>query len=347
MSALPQIEYHPNGYPQLGLQARTLKVRYRSNANVRTLRKRLEQWEHAHGNPLFEARHLEKLDSRLAHELVNVYVALRERYPQVRLAFIEFAGKGGGDRLAETTSYSSMVPITQTLMLKRARYRHLDAQELLSLTFDDGMDQKTYDALALETAYIHEDCALDPTASGCLEFFTLHKKREHQKVFQERERKRELNALREVPARNLGSVTSMAANALIHEFGHLVEAEILKSGYKAAEKVYRRLSEFVFDSKNPKAAQWRYHLINYPAGAWPVHGSRAGGVLRKRATRNALREPIRQKLSKYAASYREELFAEAFAAAYSGETRTTRRQLNPFLIEIYRQGIGRKPNRKM
>lgn len=337
-----QIEYHPDGYPKLGLVARTLRVRYRKNANVCTLRRRLEKWEHSHNNPLFEARHLEKLDSRLAHELVHVYVAMRERYPQVRPDYIEFAGKDNGDRLASSVSYPGLVPVTRNLLATYPNLEHVDAQILLDLAYEKEIDVRTQTALHKESAYLYEDETRDPTASGRIEIGSMFRRKwAYHRHVRRSNRRNEQASARGAGPDNMLWETSEAAGGLIHEFGHLVDAEIQVRGYRSAERVYRRLSEVVLDNKNPKDTQWRYHLINYPAYENNlIKGSGQGGVVRRRSTRWALYYVIQQKLGVYATTYRDELFAETFALAYCGTTRKQRNQLTPFLKEIHNQGLG-------
>jgi len=350
MNKHTRLQYHPNGYPELGLVPRTFTARYRKDANLKVLRRRLEKWEIERGSPFFQARNLEKLNPKLAFELVNVYVAIRERYPQIRPDFVDFASNAiGDDAMAEAFSYSDTLPTVRRLMANYDTYDVLDGDDIIKIAKEENVDGKTLRKLRTEIRTFDEETVRDPSTSGAIffgdSFRNSHAYRKLLKFWDMRNRRAED---RGHAPRIIWAAVSAASFTLIHEFGHLVEAELMSRGYKPVERVYRRLSAIVLGASNPGERQWRYHLINYPTYDFTkVKGRFQGGPERRRETRKFLHHTIREKLGTYATTYRDELFAESFAQAHTAEKASLRREFRPFLHSLKAEGIGAKrlPNR--
>jgi hypothetical protein len=88
-------------YRRLGLEPVSIDLsRARGSASVRT---RLERWERGRSGAEFGALHLERLPFETARELVGVYVSLRERFPGVTPARVDFASRALGRLLGRAT----------------------------------------------------------------------------------------------------------------------------------------------------------------------------------------------------------------------------------------------------
>jgi hypothetical protein len=345
-----KLQYHPNGYPELGLVPRTFTARYRKDANLKTLRRRLEQWEIKQGSPFFQARNLEKINPKLAFELVNVYVAMRERYPQIRPDFVDFASKAvAADAMAEAFAYTDTLPTIRRIMAKYTTYNVLDGDDFLEIAKDEKIHGKTLRMFRDEARTIDAETVRDPSTVGAIFFGdSFSNSRNYRKLMQFWDMRNARAAERGHAPRTIWAAASPASFTLIHEFGHLVEAELSMRGYKPVERVYRRLSEIVLGVNNPSERQWRYHLINYPTYEFTkLKGRFRGGPERRRETKKSLHHIIREKLGTYATTYRDELFAESFAQAHAAERSGLRKELRPFLASLQAEGIGAKrlPNR--
>lgn len=340
MAIQERVQYHPNGYPHLGLVPRTLKIRYRDGADLHALRRKIERWERQQGNTSFEARHLEKLPAPLAYELANVYVAMRERFPEVKPDYIEFAGKESRKVLAWATNYGDSIPVVRELVASYDDLDPSDSEMLVEIAREEYKDARVIRALKVESYWMETDAIRNPAATGSIEFGDIfRKKRSYQQLLNFWIARNERAAQRGLPPRTLGNAVSAASFTLIHEFGHLVEAELLELGYRPVERVYRSLSEIVFGVKNPSDSQWRYHLVNYPAYSYTQHkGPREGGPTRRRETKRVLHMAIREQFGAYATTCRDELFAEAFAFTFGGTWRM-REDMKPFLKSLRHESL--------
>jgi hypothetical protein len=350
MSDHTRLQYHPNGYPELGLVPRTFTARYRKDANLKTLRRRLEKWEIERGSPFFQARNLEKINPKLAFELVNVYVAMRERYPQIRPDFIDFAAPHISEgAMAEAFSYSDTLPTVRRIMSNYDTLDVLDGEDILEIAKGENVDGKTLRRLRNEVRTLDEETVRDPGTSGAIFFGdSFRNSHAYRKLLQFWDLRNRRAEERGHAPRTIWAGVSPASFTLVHEFGHLVEAELMARGYKPVERVYRSLSEILLDVANPSERQWRYHLINYPTYDFTkVKGRFRGGPERRRETKKHLHHIIREKLGTYATTYRDELFAESFAQAHTAERTSLRNDLRPFLQSLRAEGIGAKrlPNR--
>jgi hypothetical protein len=345
-----RLQYYPHGYPELGLTPRTFTAHYRKDANLKTLRRRLERWETEHGSPFFQARNLEKINPKLAFELVNVYVAMRERYPQIRPDFIDFASRDiGPDAMAEALSYNDNLPTVRSIMSNYDTHDVLDSEDILEIAREENLDQITLRRLRDEVRTVDEETVRDPSTSGSIFFGdAFRNSRTYRKLLKFWDVRNKRAEERGHAPRTVWAAVSPASFTLIHEFGHLVEAELMVRGYKPVERVYRSLSEIILDVENPSERQWRYHLINYPTYEFTkIKGRFRGGPERRRETKKLLHHVIREKLGTYATTYRDELFAESFAQAHTAARPGLRRELRPFLQSLRAEGIGAKrlPNR--
>jgi hypothetical protein len=279
------------------------------------LARSVERWEAGRGNAGFGVRHACAHHVDVATELLSVYVTLRERFAAVRPDYLDLAADLGDGLSGAAWTYPDLFP-------------HLRARAAVSGTGDPH----TLLAMGGPVRRRERDSAAgvcDVTASGCIElskvFATRTGYRRHVAVVSTHETSRVAAGRCATPP----TETQLAVSTLVHEFGHLVDAEVGTRGVDALDAVYGELSAAVFGTR-PKISQWRYHLANYPALAGAVPGPYAGRGVRRRATRAALAVPIGSVLGRYAASSRDECFAEAFCFAHCGAP-PLRERLRPFI----------------
>lgn len=346
----PKVEYFPNGYPQIGLTARTLPLKFRTDANLLTLRKRLERWERAQGNHSFRARNLEKIPKALAFELVHVYVALRERFPDVQPDYIDFRVENDKNTLAYALSYSENYPMLRRIASDlELELVPLERNELYE-TAGEILPQPQEKRAAVAEAHAAWDVQVGNLfATGSISFGDVFATKTKYQGLLNYWARRNANAraagrpLRQPPVK-----VSAASMVFIHEFGHLVEAELMQRPYRQFEKVYDALTTAVL-GQEASPNQWRYHLVNYPTYSFTkVRGAHVGSKSRQRATRKALRRTIADTLGTYAPSTREELFAEAFTFSLTHAQRSVRSQLDPLQASLKDCGlrVRRLPNRR-
>lgn len=332
--------YHPHGYPELGLVAKTLQLRYRQDANLARLARRLERWEDANGNDGFEARNLTKLPVALAFELCHVYVAMRERYPQVKPDYVNFVASCGGKTLGLSTVYPSTFP---TLREAADAYEATDLESLLEVIRDDEDFSWRQQDLRRERSWLGD--TRNVARSGAIEFGDMFRTKKHYLALLDFWERRNARAvLLDKPLRTPELVTSAATFVLIHEFGHLVEGELLgNDGWERGEDVYAELSMALLGIDRPQPHQWRLHLINYPCFVAPesTYGPQQGGMERQATNRRALRHLIAEKLGTYAPVARDEIFAEAFAVSHCAR-RMRRIELSGMLRALERAGLRRR-----
>lgn len=339
-----KVQYHPNGYPQLGLVPRSIHIKYREGMTAATLKTRLERWERAHGNPKFQARRLTKLPAPLAYELVQVYISMRERFPEVKPDYINFYADLYKGTLGESLTYVDNLPVIQSLLstgvIDDTGLYGID--DLVEIVKDFGGSSGDLKALRNERAFIDQESVLNPLAAGVMSIGAIYShKRAYQKLLNFWVSINERSAAQGLTARAPEMGVSPAAFTLIHEFGHLVESKILVTKQANVEKVYKSLSEVVLGIKNAKPNQWRYHLINYPAYTYANgQGKHVGGQNRQRETRRVLRGAIRAKLGTYATVSRDEIFAEAFSHAYAGRSVNCRASYKPFINTLKSIGVA-------
>jgi hypothetical protein len=330
-------EYHPGGYPGLGLAPRTLTLRWRHDASLSALARRVGRWEDERGaNPGFELRTGPRMAPALAFEMAQVYVALRERFPAVAPEYLNVSSDTGDDAVALAWSYAAEFPLLRALGCDRPD--ELNAAELRSAV-EPG------DYAQLRSELRRSVGVRNPSSAGAIEISS---------VFGAPRRYRDLvafwharNALAERngrPVRMPALATSPAAMVLVHEFGHLVDAELADADADGARHVYAALSACVFGYWPHSDRQWRYHLWNYPTSSLGYAGAVQGGPRRRHANRQALRWVLGHALTRYAATSRDEVFAEAFALAFCAAT-PQRRALAPFRRALIDVGMLRRAPR--
>jgi hypothetical protein len=310
---------HPNGYPDLGLAARTIGLRPRRDANLSNLAQRLNRWEAGRGNPDFRAVHLDELAAPVAFELVHTYIALREWHPEIKPDQVDFAAVCSEDVIAEATMYPMVFP---TLRCSDVDVDDPSAREEMRLVDD--------------TTTVH--------ASGRLALgkwvTSIDGQRELAEFWAQRNTVRARTGR---PQRLPAIVTAPAAFTLAHEFGHLVDGELCAAGWREAEPVYAALTTTLLGGSTPDPRQWRYHLINYPAWATAdlAGGPCTGSVRRAKQTRKALSGRLADVIGSYGPTTRDELFAETFALAHCANVEL-RARLRPVLRALELTGLRRR-----
>lgn len=321
---------HPNGYPELGLAARSVPLRFRRDANLHRLAGRLEQWEATQRNPGFKILGLSQLCGPLAFELAHVLVSLREWHPRVRLDHLNVTARySPAQMLAQATLYPPTFPSLRAVIADGWSPEMVDVTRA-------GLYQDIHAELELLRSFP------GPTrvdVSGSIELSRYITSRAGQVSMVDFWDKRNATRARvRRPPRIPEAVTTPATLVLVHEFGHLVDAELWADGWEAAEPVYRVLSEVLLGTQDPSPRQWRYHLVNYPSDLWD--GASSGGQARGKATRRTLGDQLAATVGEYAVTNREELFAETFSLAYCGSP-PLRRKLRPFLQALVDAGLRR------
>jgi hypothetical protein len=332
--------YEPGGYPRLGLAPVSMALRWDPRATSIRLRERLERWEQHRGSSSFEARHLDRLPPALAYELANVYVSLRERYPQVRPHHVDFASPHARsfEPLGCAEPYPQLYPTLHRLACEIGA-TSVDEIVLVDLDIHDRA------AARREAKALRSRSRTNLSTSGTIELSPCFgHPRCYRGLLDHWGRRNASAAARHRPPRYLPSHLSAASFVLTHEFGHLVDGCLLAQSDRAARKVYGALSTAAFPdelSRPPHAARWTRHLLNYPAvsAAWP--GPAAGGTARARITRRVLKDRLAHRFGSYAPTSREELFAEAFALAHSARDRQLRADLVPLRRALVDVGVAR------
>jgi hypothetical protein len=226
-------------------------------------------------------------------------------------------------------------------------YDVVDGQMILELAADENFNEETMRDLRWEARHLDKNAVQDPGATGYIVFGDLFKNsRKYRRILKSWQVRNEKAVGRGNLPRVVWSRVSVASLTLMHEFGHLVENELLAQGRHAVEAVYGALSEVLLEVDEPSSLQYRYHLVNYPTYYYTKEqGRNAGGERRGKATRQALHTAIRSKMGTYATTVRDELFAECFAHAYGGAR--MRRELAPFVRALKETGVAsrRLPNK--
>lgn len=335
MEEMPlQFAYRPNGYPEAGLQARTLQMRYRHDANLENLAEKLETWEEEHGNPHFEAKNLHRANPALAFELSHAYVALRERFHHVHPEYLSFATPMGNQTLALAWQYAAEFP---SLRSTGVDPHDEDSLAEIVATLEPAAQRK------LRADVERALTVSDPYASGCIDIsslFSSERRYRHLLAYWRRRnaRAQALGVAPRVPV----LCTSAATFTLVHEFGHLVDADLMENDYEAAEHVYAALSYCILGEWPRSDRQWLNHFINYPIGVAAIPGPAQGDAERRRYVRVQNRQAIISTLTRYAATNRDELFAEAFALSFVSGDPELRARLEPFRAALRDVGMLRR-----
>jgi hypothetical protein len=330
--------YYPRGYPDLGLEGRSLPLRWRRDASVPALIERVERWEHDRFlNSSFELSIGRRIPASFAFEMAQVYVAMRERFPSVAPEAVHVGTDVSDDTLAYAFGYAGDFP-----MLRSLGVEDLDSVDIDAL----GADLDAVDRRLLRAEYRRRDGARNPMTAGTIDISSVFgSQRRYRDLIVFWKRRNARAVINERPVRMPPLATSPATMVLVHEFGHLVDAELINGDIDAARYVYAALSACVFGDWPHSERQWRYHLWNYPTSASEVAGAVQGGARRRHANRQALRWVLGHALTRYAAASRDEAFAEAFALTFCADT-AQRRALAPFRRALRDVGMLRRPPRR-
>jgi hypothetical protein len=335
MNEMPlQYGYHPHGYADVQLQATTLSLHHRADANLANLGGKIEAWEAAHGNPTFQLKNITKTNTALAFELSNVYIALRERFHNVRPEYISFATPMGDSTLALAWQYAAEFPNLRSFGIDP--FDDVALTEILT-DLDPRATRK------LRSDVERARAVENPYASGCIDIsslFSSERRYRHLIAYWKRRNARALAT--NTPLRVPAMLTSPATITLVHEFGHLVEADLMEHDFEAAEYLYAALSYCLLGEWPRSNRQWLNHLINYPIGVAAIPGPAQGDAERRRYVRSKHRLTIMNGLTRYAASNRDEMFAEAFALSYCAADPDTRAKLEPFQAALRDVGVMRR-----
>ena len=339
MSDVPFL-WSPSGYPSRLLDPVSLELPTRSNASAAGVRERVERWEHRHGNPDFEARHLDTLPIHLALESARVWVSLRELFPEVRASHVDFASKKEKDTLGEATSFREQYPYL------RASAQHADLRQprdLWTLCDDDELSPAQVRLLSQEIGNARKwgDYKSDVTATGTVETSAcLSHPRCYIKLLAYWERRNARALAAGLPPRIVPISTSAATYIICHEFGHLVDSDLSACGPDATERVYAALSQAVLGIDRPSPRQWRENLWNYPSGYLRENaGAYEGSPDRRRDTVKSMRMRIGSRLGSYATTNRDELFAESFALSFVARSASLRSDLKLLHKALVSEGV--------
>jgi hypothetical protein len=271
-------------------------------------------------------------------------VALRERFPSIMPEAVGFSsGLTSKVALATAVPYASAFPYLRTAGVDDPSVLFVDPTakaDVLALL--EPHERRRLNAELQLTAGVH-DALTAGEIEVAADFSSLRKYRALIKFWEVRNA-RALQYGR--PLRMPGIDTSPATMVFTHEFGHLVDAEVIERDFDAATHLYASLSFCILGEWPTSTRQYQRHLINYPVGPAVGHaGPYQGGPERRRENRAALRYTIGHALTRYAAASRCELFAEAFSLAFTGSARH-RAMLAPFRKAMRDVGVlRRRPNR--
>ena len=328
-----QFAYFPEGFPSVGLQAKTLPLNYRSNSNLDRLGKKLQRWEAEHGNAGFTPKNLHRTQPELAFELSNVYISLRERFPSVRPEYVSFSSHIGDSVLAYAWQYASTFP-----NLRSYGIDPFDTQALEDLA--DELDATTMRAVRRDVQFATD--VTDPYLAGSIDIgSSFSSERRYRALLHFWRQRNAAMASKGMPLRVPALATSAAAFTLVHEFGHLLDAELILHDPEASEHLYATLSFCVTGEWPHSTRQWKNHLINYPTAQAEFSGPYPGTPESRRYVRQQLRRPIMDLLTRYAVVTRDELFAEAFALEFCSADPVRSARLEPFRVALRDVGVLR------
>lgn len=341
---MDRVPAETKGYPSLGLSANSLHIPTRSDASPARLAASVERWERSvGGSTSFELRSMDRMPLELAQEASHVYVALREAFPSASPSYVDLASR------PLSRWFGSLLPANQPLALATT-YECVEPLRSLTdyrLPPRSVLDSMNAPSLELRSAVAQAESlgVSDVWTTGGIDLSTS---------FGSRTAYRELLKMRSKPSRPHPSgtraaiphVLSALSYALVHEFGHLVDAELAILGQDAREFVYGELSRAVFGlDKAPRVSQYSLHLVNYPSLSHP--GRYAGQSSRARSLRATTGANIASVLGRYAAINRDELFAESFVAMFAADDLSLRNDLRLLRSALKEVGLAanRRPNR--
>lgn len=349
MSRRPQtpksikVPFRPEGYPELGLESRTLSIPRRSDASSSRLSSRVLTWEAARrGSKGFSLTGMDRMVLPLATEAAHVYLALRELFPSVAPSHLALASdrldawyghlRWENQPLALAVTYEDLAPLRALSPWRMSPLAVMDTLE------DHDLSEWDEDALQMLAETWETSGVKDVWSSGSID---ISRSVTHVGQY------RALMALREKPSRPHASGTPSAvqhtltplAYAIVHEFGHLTDVELQLLGMDAMEYVYGELSAAVLDlDAVPALNAYAQHLASYPT-ALSVPGRHMGQKARQRQAKERSLSTIAPVLGRYATTNRDELFAEAFVAMFAHSDPVVRRRMQRFRGALKEVGL--------
>jgi hypothetical protein len=338
-----EVPLRPEGYPELGLESRTLSIPRRSNASPQRLSERVAAWEAARrGSKGFSLTGLDRMVLPLAAEAAHVYLALRELFPPVAPSHLALASqrledwyghlKWENQPLALAVTYEDLAPLRELSPWRMSPLAVIDTLEEYDLS---DVDEDALHTLAetWETSGV-----TDVWSSGSIDL---------SRAVSVVKEYRSLMAMRSKPSRPHASGTPSAvqhvltplAYALVHEFGHLTDAELQLLGTDSMEYVYGELSAAVLDLDSaPRPTEYARHLGSYPT-SFSMPGRFMGQKARQRQSKERSLSTIAPVLGRYATTNRDELFAEAFVAMFAHQDPVIRRRMQRFRGALKEVGL--------
>jgi hypothetical protein len=338
-----KVPFRPEGYPELGLESRTLAVPRRRDASPARLSERVTAWEALRrGSKGFSLTGLDRMALPLATEAAHVYVALRELFPCVAPSHLALASdrleewyghlKWENQPLALAVTYEDLAPLRELSPWRMSPLAVIDTLE------DYDLSEWDEDALQMLAETWETSGVKDVWSSGSIDISrSVTNLRQY----------RALMALREKPSRPHSSGTPAAvphtltplAYALVHEFGHLTDVELQLLGTDSMEYVYGELSAAVLDlDAAPAPSSYAKHLVSYPT-ALSIPGRYMGQKARQRHAKERSLSTIAPVLGRYATTNRDELFAEAFVAMFAHRDPAVRRRMQRFRGALKEVGL--------
>jgi hypothetical protein len=299
------------------------------------------------GERTFEMRSMDRLPLPIATEAAHVYAALREQFPVVAPGYVDLASrqieewyktsKPDNQPLAVAVTFESVQPLRDMAMYRMSPTAVLDGIE------DEELDLDLLLAIAEEAeSFGIKDVWATGSIDICRSFET---KRSYTELMRMREKSRRPHKTGTTAA--IQHVLSPFAYALVHEFGHLVDAELQMLGAETTAWVYGELSAALYGIKHPRVEEYSKHLVNYPTTiARP--GAHAGGKARAASLRRQALQNLAPELGRYATVSRDELFAETFVALFAARDKDLRLKLCRFRAALQAAGlaVSRRPGKQ-
>ena len=308
MTARPNpVNCAPQGYPKVGLVARSLVVPHHKTASARRLRTNVETWEKQQGLIDFSFRSMDTVPPELAQEAAPSYVDLASEQMSLWYATV----KPDSQPLAVATTYEFLAPLRVASPIRQ----HPDAA-LAAVSKTDPARELCERAVVSAAELQLRDVWSSGGIDLCLSFASRRAYNELLSL-----RSRSAAPLPGRPPRVVPHQLGVLGYSLVHEFGHLVEAELLVAGPEATSYVYGELSKAILDLQTiPRPSQWSTHLVNYPEVYTARPSARITPKTREMHVRATTGVRISHVLGEYAARTRGELFAEAFVAMWASSS---------------------------
>lgn len=330
------------GYPSLLLSPVSLELPSRQNVTSATIRRKVEAWEASRRERRgFEMRSMDRAPLFVAQESASVYVSLREHFPTVAPSYVDIASplmqkwyghlKNENQPLAVAYTFEELAPLRQHSPWRVSP---------LAVLEDADIDDAEAHRLELIAEFWEASGVRDIYESGSIDLSpTFGSVRGYRELLSYRARPRRPHPSR-TPSAIQHTLTPLSY-ALVHEFGHLLDAEVQMLGQDALEHVYGALSVGVLDlDAAPSVREHSRHLANFPTD-FSLPGRESGGKKRQAWWRRRAAEQIAPVLGRYATTNRDELFAESLVASFAAKDPSLRRALRPFRQALRDVGLHR------